>query len=478
MWSAEPVTHARARRARAPVRARCGARRSHLAAALRACAASCAPRARACSSRARVGPRQVEDLRDLHVDTATNVTTFGSGFTLGQLYSELYPYRLSVPGGTVNDVGAAGLFLGCGRGFHTLVHGLACDIVDGVEYVDATGSLRTADARHNRDVLWMARGSGGNFPGIVTKFRVRAFPLPDLYVMDCAVPTPKGKDLMRAWTGRLDDILQPARKMYTHVSSFEMVNDQRRFTRCPQTPARSVRTPPRSRCTGRVPQAPTYLFTSMCMSCDAAEVAWFRNTMDEILQAADCTAATCCEHDGRRSWFRQFLLEVRARRSAALTSRAPCPRPAAHPQHAAPPPSPVVRRSVLGARPPGDPRSCSLRARARGTGGGGRGRDRRRPDPSAQPRGGVGLVGHRGVQDGRAHGLRQPDVGGRARCHPHARGQSATRAAAPHGAPRPPHASAIGPVPPPRPCPCSVCAADLAARAHRARPPRVPQPRA
>lgn len=110
----------------------------------------------------------VQELRELHVDTITNITTFGSGFTLGQLYSQLHPYQLVVGGGTVNDVGAAGLILGCGRGHWTLKHGLACDHVLGVQYVSATGERKVANKTHNADMYWMARGGGGNFPGIVT----------------------------------------------------------------------------------------------------------------------------------------------------------------------------------------------------------------------------------------------------------------------------------------------------------------------
>ena len=59
----------------------------------------------------------VQELRSLAVDDASKVVAFGAGFTLGQLYFVLNKeHGLAVAGGTVNDVGAAGLFLGCGRG--------------------------------------------------------------------------------------------------------------------------------------------------------------------------------------------------------------------------------------------------------------------------------------------------------------------------------------------------------------------------
>lgn len=129
----------------------------------------------------------VRGLVSLEVDDEEKVIQFGSGFTLGGLYYELYTkHSLVFPGGTVSDVGSAGLILGCGRGMYTNVHGLACDSLLEVEYVDAWGERRYANGEHNTDMWWMARGGGGEFPGIVTKFTSRAYAAPTLYGFEYA----------------------------------------------------------------------------------------------------------------------------------------------------------------------------------------------------------------------------------------------------------------------------------------------------
>lgn len=192
----------------------------------------------------------VQDLRELHVEVGTNLTKFGSGYTLGQLYSQLLPYGLAVPGGTVSDVGAAGLTMGCGRGMLTSVNGLACDIIHSVDYVNAAGQLLTADEATNPDMLFMAKGGGGSFPGIITRFNVRAVAAPDLYVTDCAVPLDHGKALLAMWTSQLQELVQPARKMYSHLSTFE--------------------------------HSGIYNVTSMCLSCNAAEREWFVAKMTQV----------------------------------------------------------------------------------------------------------------------------------------------------------------------------------------------------
>ena len=86
----------------------------------------------------------VSQLTDFSVDTATKMTTFGTGFNGQSLYWALDPYGLSVPGGAALAVGVGGLWHGCGRGPWSNHHGLACDAIRAVEYVDASGELQVA----------------------------------------------------------------------------------------------------------------------------------------------------------------------------------------------------------------------------------------------------------------------------------------------------------------------------------------------
>jgi FAD/FMN-containing dehydrogenase len=162
----------------------------------------------------------LQDLQDLDVNESSKVVTFGAGYTLGQLYYKLkQQHNLVVPGGAESGVGASGLFLGCGRGMLTQLYGLACDTIKGIGFVDASGVLQYADATQNPDMYWLARGGGGNFPGIVTKFVVQAFDAPGVLTgKDCFYYTPEAsKSLVKAWLSRLEEMSKPSHQMFTHI---------------------------------------------------------------------------------------------------------------------------------------------------------------------------------------------------------------------------------------------------------------------
>ena len=102
----------------------------------------------------------VTEMVDLEVDEATKVVEFGPGHTHGQLYEKLSGFSLVVYGGTEASSGM-GLWLGCGRGMMTNYLGLACDVMRGIEFIDAHGQLRKASSEENPDMFWASRGGGG-----------------------------------------------------------------------------------------------------------------------------------------------------------------------------------------------------------------------------------------------------------------------------------------------------------------------------
>lgn len=222
----------------------------------------------------------VQDLRAFHVDPATNKTKFGSGYTNGQLYSQLLPYGMTGPGGTVSDVGTGGLFMGCGRGFMTAIVGLACDIIYEIEYVNAKGELKYSSTSNDPDFLWFAKGGGGNFPGIVTRFHVDPPFAPNMYVLDCHVPLSKGKALLKSWTSKIEEFVKPEHQMYTHLSSFE--------------------------------ESGTYNLTSICISCSSEQHAWYMARMEEVMAGAGSSVSHGCYFKGHRDYTSQLLLEAGA----------------------------------------------------------------------------------------------------------------------------------------------------------------------
>lgn len=77
-------------------------------------------------------------------------------------------------------VGVPGLVLGGGISFFSNELGWACDNVASYEVVTASGLVVTASPRSFPDLYWALRGGGNNF-GIVTNFKLDAFPLEKMW---------------------------------------------------------------------------------------------------------------------------------------------------------------------------------------------------------------------------------------------------------------------------------------------------------
>lgn len=79
------------------------------------------------------------------------------------------------------SVGMGGYLLGGGVGLNWgNWGGLAAHNVLGAEVILANGELRWVDDQNDPDLAWALRGAGNGFPGIVTRFRVKTYPLPKI----------------------------------------------------------------------------------------------------------------------------------------------------------------------------------------------------------------------------------------------------------------------------------------------------------
>ncbi|KAL3902844.1 MAG: hypothetical protein SGPRY_011902, partial [Prymnesium sp.] len=223
----------------------------------------------------------VSDLMDFSFEPSTRQVTWGSGHTNGQLYMKLEEEGMTLPLGAEGDVGSAGLVLGCGRGPITQYYGRICDRLMAVEYVDSRGVVRWATNSSNADMLWMARGGGGEFPGVVTKFTAIAAPVPrTVHKRECDLEGGQdgGKAVIQAWTRGLRETSKSARKMYSYVHFF------------PNTGSIGV--------------------SYNCFDCRAAELAWFVRKTDEITNGYNGTCSAVTDHQGAHpQQFINFLAE-------------------------------------------------------------------------------------------------------------------------------------------------------------------------
>ena len=120
----------------------------------------------------------LSQLRELSVDPTSRTATLQPGVTSRELASALAEHELAFPVGHSGHVGLSGFLLSGGLGWNSRVWGPACLSVTAVEAVTADGQLTRADERQNSDLFWAARGAGPGFCGVVTRFHLRLYPLP------------------------------------------------------------------------------------------------------------------------------------------------------------------------------------------------------------------------------------------------------------------------------------------------------------
>ncbi|KAJ4291994.1 hypothetical protein N0V90_009893 [Kalmusia sp. IMI 367209] len=100
----------------------------------------------------------------------------GPGNRWVNVYQTLEPQGLNVVGGRIFSVGVPGLILGGGISFFSNKYGWACDNVASYEVVTASGKTINVTPVSYPDLYWALRGGGNNF-GVVTNFKLNAFPL-------------------------------------------------------------------------------------------------------------------------------------------------------------------------------------------------------------------------------------------------------------------------------------------------------------
>ncbi|KAI1456430.1 putative FAD-binding oxidoreductase [Annulohypoxylon moriforme] len=113
-------------------------------------------------------------------DAQHSTIDIGAGQRWGEVYTALDPLGVTIVGGRVMSAGVGGLILGCGLSYLSDLYGLVCDNVLNYEVVLADGSVVNANAGSNSDLFWALKGGSNNF-GIVTTFKLRTFPIFDVW---------------------------------------------------------------------------------------------------------------------------------------------------------------------------------------------------------------------------------------------------------------------------------------------------------
>jgi len=122
----------------------------------------------------------LDRMRRVDVDPERMIVHAGGGALWEDLDGPAFAHGLAVPGGTFGDTGIGGLTLGGGLGWLMPIAGLTCDNLVEAELVTADGTVVTAGANGDPELLWALRGGGGNF-GVVTRFSYRLTPVASMW---------------------------------------------------------------------------------------------------------------------------------------------------------------------------------------------------------------------------------------------------------------------------------------------------------
>ncbi|MDX2170800.1 MAG: FAD-binding oxidoreductase [Deltaproteobacteria bacterium] len=120
----------------------------------------------------------LQALNGLAIDAPRRVATVGPAVRGLALAEALAPHGLAFPVGHCSSVALGGFLLGGGFGWNAGAWGVGCFNVRAVDVVLADGRLVRADAEHEPDLFWAARGAGAGFFGVVTRFELDLHPLP------------------------------------------------------------------------------------------------------------------------------------------------------------------------------------------------------------------------------------------------------------------------------------------------------------
>lgn len=146
-------------------------------------------------------------MNSIIVDQASQKAIVGAGAKSEQVASALAEYGLAFPVGHCRSTGMGGYLLGGGLGINWNLWGPACYSVVGLEIVDDQGNARSVNDDNDPDLMWLARGCGPSFPGVVTAYHIEAKPMPASIRMSVCVFPLEGVPAATAWFEQLTPTL-------------------------------------------------------------------------------------------------------------------------------------------------------------------------------------------------------------------------------------------------------------------------------
>jgi FAD/FMN-containing dehydrogenase len=144
-------------------------------------------------------------LTDFSIDAGTATASVQPGAKGRDFNRALAEHGLFFPTGHCPTIAIGGFLLQGGWGWLSRDLGPACMSVVAVDVVMATGEIVHADAEHNQELLWAARGAGSGYFGVVVRYHLRCHPRPTVLRMSTYVYPRTSIEAVTRWVQEQHD---------------------------------------------------------------------------------------------------------------------------------------------------------------------------------------------------------------------------------------------------------------------------------
>ncbi|MDL9995116.1 FAD-binding oxidoreductase [Bacillus stercoris] len=145
----------------------------------------------------------LSEMKKITVNQDKKLAYIEAGAELGEVYRTLWQYGLTLPAGSIANVGLTGLTLGGGIGLLTRAAGLTCDRLVNLEMIIADekegADLVTVSSSNHPDLFWASQGGGGGNFGIVTSMTFKAVPISQVSIFSITWGWDDFKEVFNTW---------------------------------------------------------------------------------------------------------------------------------------------------------------------------------------------------------------------------------------------------------------------------------------
>ncbi len=120
----------------------------------------------------------LSSLNQVNIDPQARIATVQPVVSNRDFIEKLAEYNLAFPVGHCPSVPLSGFILAGGLGWNAGEWGISCFSLLSLDIVTAEGKLITATETENQELFWAARGAGAGFFGVITKYRLKLYSLP------------------------------------------------------------------------------------------------------------------------------------------------------------------------------------------------------------------------------------------------------------------------------------------------------------